>query len=46
MPWTPNMPQRAAAFAAARPTVYTIVAVAYDQKLAGRISSSLAAIPS
>jgi TfoX N-terminal domain len=47
MRWTPNMPERVAgrvapgmpttAFAAARLPVYTIVAMAYDEELAGRI---------
>jgi hypothetical protein len=53
MRWTPDMPRarrpghgmRAAAFAAAWPSVATIVAMAYDQELAGRIRQLIGSHP-
>jgi hypothetical protein len=51
MRWTPHTPDRvarqgcAAAFAAARTAVCTIVAMAYDQELAGRIRQLIGSDP-
>ena len=52
MPWTPHMPERvarqgmrAARFAVARPAVCTLVAMAYDQELAGRIRQLIGSDP-
>jgi hypothetical protein len=52
MPCTPHMPERVAGqgcaprdFAAARPAVCTLVAVAYDQELAGRMRQLIGSDP-
>src|SRR5215471_7399791 len=52
MPWTPHMPVRVAwqgcvprDFAVARPAVCTLVAMAYDQELAGRIRQLIGSDP-
>ena len=45
MRWTPDMPERAARLAAARRVVATIVAMAYDEQLAGRIRQLIGSEP-
>jgi hypothetical protein len=51
MRWTPHMPERAARqgcvarFAAAQPAVCTLVAMAYDEELAGRIRQLIGSDP-
>jgi hypothetical protein len=52
MRWTPDMPERAAqqgcaapGFAAARPAFGTLVAMAYDEELAGRIRQLIGSDP-